>query len=149
MSRKAQGTVLSDRLQPQLSQSSRTNELARSGYLSVHLVHKVTRAVGRVESIELGGEQPNLSSERIVRLSIKGSKQMGLCLPKPVIETCEKFVALLGGDDSAGAPIGRIRAALDQAHRFEVIEEVGHDCTVDSEVLGEGELAADGALSGG
>ena len=32
---------------------------------------------------------------------------------------------------------------------FEVIEEVGHDRTVDSEVLGEGELATNGALSGG
>jgi hypothetical protein len=44
-----------------------------------------------------------------------------------------EFVALLGGDDSAGAPVGWIRAALDQAGGFEVIEEVDHDRTVDSE----------------
>lgn len=55
----------------------------------------------------------------------------------------------MGGQDPAGAPVGRIGAALDQAGGFEVIEEVGHDRTVDSEVLGESELAPNGALSGG
>jgi hypothetical protein len=66
-----------------------------------------------------------------------------------VIEAGEEFVALLGGDDSAGAAVGRIRATLNQTGGFEVIEQVGHDRTVDSEVLGQGELATDGALSGG
>ncbi len=73
---------------------------------------------------------------------------MTLDRPEPVIEACEKFVALLGGDDSASAPVGWIKAALDQARRFEVVQEVGHDGAVDTEVLGEGELAANGALSG-
>jgi hypothetical protein len=58
-------------------------------------------------------------------------------------------VALLGGDDSAGSPVGRIRAALDQARPFEVIEEVCHNRTVDSEVLGQGKLAGDRSLGGG
>ena len=74
---------------------------------------------------------------------------MDLRRPESVIEAGEEFDALSGGDDSAGAPVGRIRATLDQARRFEVIEEVGHDRSVDSEVLGEGELACNGALSGG
>ncbi len=74
---------------------------------------------------------------------------MGLCCPKAVIEAGEEFVALLGGDDSAGAPIGRIRATLDKAGCFEVVEKVGHDRTVDSEVLGQCELAPDRALSSG
>ena len=74
---------------------------------------------------------------------------MGLRRPEAVIEAGEEFVALSGGDDSAGTPVGRIRAALDQVRRFEVIEKIGHDRAVDSEVLGEGELATDGALSGG
>jgi hypothetical protein len=123
--------------------------MARSGYLGVHLISEVTRAVRRVESVELGGEQPNLSPERIARLGAKRGQQVGFRGPEAVIEAGEEFVALLGGDDSAGAPVGRIRASLDQAGSFEVIEEVGHDRTVDSEVLGEGELATDGALSGG
>jgi hypothetical protein len=63
-------------------------------------------------------------------------------------EPCEEFVSLLGGDDSAGAPVGRIRTWLDQARSFEVIQDVGHDRTVDSEVLGEGELTSERALSG-
>jgi hypothetical protein len=117
--------------------------------LGVHLISKVTRAVGRVESIELGGEQPNLSTERGGRLGAKRGQQLGFRCPEAVIETGEEFIALLGGHDSAGAPVSRIRASLDQAGGFEVIEEVGHDRTVDSEVLGEGELATDGALSRG
>ena len=55
----------------------------------------------------------------------------------------------MGRDDSARSPVGRIRAALDQFGPFEIIEEVGHDGSVDSEVLGEGELATNSALSGG
>jgi len=53
----------------------------------------------------------------------------------------------LRGDDSASAPVGRIGTALDQFRGFQVIEEVGHDRSVDSEVLGQGELASDSALS--
>ena len=110
---------------------------------------KVTRAVGRVESIELGGEQANLSTECVARSRAKRGQQVGFCCPEAVIEAAEEFVALLGGHDPVGPPVGRIGAALDQAGGLEVIEEVGHHRTVDSEVLGEGELATDGALSGG
>ena len=110
---------------------------------------KVTRTVGRVESIELSGEQPNLSTECVARSCAKRGQQVGFCCPEAVIEAAEEFVALLGGHDPVGPPVGRIRAALDQAGGLEVIEEVGHHRTVDSEVLGEGELATDGALSGG
>ena len=74
---------------------------------------------------------------------------MGLRRPEAVIEGREELGAELRGDDSASSPVGRIGAALDQASRFEVIEEVGHDRSVDSEVLGQGELATDSALSGG
>jgi hypothetical protein len=44
--------------------------------------------------------------------------------------------------------VGWIGAALDQARRFEVIEEVSHDRTVDSEMLGQSELATNRALVG-
>jgi hypothetical protein len=74
---------------------------------------------------------------------------MGLCRPKAVIESREEFGAELRGDDSASAPVGRIGTALYQFRGFQLIEEVGHDRSVDSEVLGQGELAADSALSRG
>jgi hypothetical protein len=74
---------------------------------------------------------------------------MGLRRPKAVIEGREELGAESGGDDSASSSVGRIRAALDQPRRFEVIEEVGHHRSVDSKVLGQGELATDSALSGG
>jgi hypothetical protein len=74
---------------------------------------------------------------------------MGLRRPEAVIEGREELGAELRGDDSASSPVGRIGAALDQFRRFQVIEEVGHDRSVDSEVLGQGELATDSALSGG
>src|SRR5260370_42677783 len=74
---------------------------------------------------------------------------MGLCRPKAVIESREEFGAELRGDDSASAPVGRIGTALDQFRGFQRIEEVGHDRSVDSEVLGQGELAANSALSRG
>ena len=74
---------------------------------------------------------------------------MSLRRPEAVIEGREKLGAELRGDDSPSSPVGRIGAALDEARRFEVIEEVGHDRSVDSEVLGQGELATDRALSGG
>jgi hypothetical protein len=74
---------------------------------------------------------------------------MGLRRPKAVIEGREEFGAELRGDDSASSPVGRVGAALDQPRRFQVIEEVGHDRSVDSEVLGQGKLATDSALGGG
>ena len=74
---------------------------------------------------------------------------MGLHRPEAVIEGREKLGAQLGGDDSPSPPVGRIGAPLYQAGRFEVIEKVGHDRPVDSQMLGQGELARNGALSGG
>jgi hypothetical protein len=129
--------------------ASGPNAPARSGYFGVSLIGKIARAVGRVERIELGSEQLNLITERHARLGSKRGQQLGFRCPEAVIEAGEEFVALLGGDDSAGAPVGRIRAALDQPGGFEVIEEVGHDRTVDAEVLGEGELTPHVALSRG
>jgi hypothetical protein len=52
-----------------------------------------------------------------------------------VIEGRQELGSLFGGDDATGAPICRIGAAFDQAGGFEVIEQVGHDGAVDSEVL--------------
>jgi hypothetical protein len=100
-------------------------------------------------SVKLGGEQTNLSTEGHARLGAKRGQQVGLRCPQAVIEAGEQFIALLGGNDSTGAPVGRIGATLNQVGCFEVIEEVGHDGTVDSEVVGQGELTTDGALSGG
>ena len=56
---------------------------------------------------------------------------------------------MLRGDDSAGSPICRIRSAFDEARRFEIIEQIGHDRAIDAEVLGQGELAPNSALGGG
>ncbi len=74
---------------------------------------------------------------------------MGLCRAKAVIESREEFGAELRGDDSVSSPVGRIGTALDQFRGFQLIEEVSHDRSVDSEVLGQGELATDSALSRG
>jgi hypothetical protein len=74
---------------------------------------------------------------------------MGLRRPKAVIEGGEELRAELCGNDSASSPVCRIGAALDQLRRLEAIYEVGHHRSVDSEVLGQGELATDSALSRG
>jgi hypothetical protein len=74
---------------------------------------------------------------------------MGLRGPKAFIEGGEELGAELGGDDSASSPVCRVGAALDQLRRLEAIYEVGHHRSVDSEVLGQGELATDSALSRG
>ena len=118
-------------------------------YFGLDLVSKVTRTVRGIESIELGGEQPNVSAEGIARLRAQRVQQLCLRRPETVIEAGEKLAAVLGGDDLSGAPVGRIGAARNQTGGFEVIEEVGHDRSVDSEMLGERDLATDGALGGG
>jgi hypothetical protein len=79
---------------------------------------------------------------------VKGSEQVGLCLPETPIKLGEELGAVLGGDNSASSPVGRIRAALDQLRRLEVVEKVGHHRAVDTEVLGQGELAPNGAVGG-
>jgi hypothetical protein len=65
-----------------------------------------------------------------------------------VIERSKELGSLFGGDDATGAPVGWIGAAFDQSGGFEVVEEVRHDGAVDSEMLRESELAADGAACG-
>jgi hypothetical protein len=71
---------------------------------------------------------------------------VGFCGLEAVIESSQELGTVFGGDDVAGAPVGRVGAAFDQAGGLEVVEEVGHDGSVDAEVLGEGELAADSAV---
>ena len=73
---------------------------------------------------------------------------MGLCCPKALMELGKEVRAVLRGDNSARPPISRIRAALNQVRCLEVVEEIGHDRAVDAEVLGQGELAPNGALGG-
>ena len=101
----------------------------------------------RVESAGSCRQYPDLGAEGLARLRVERCKQVRLRRLKAVIEGGEEFGAELGGDDSASSPVCRIGAALDQLRRFEVIEEVGHHRSVDSEVLGQGKLATDSALS--
>jgi hypothetical protein len=115
----------------------------------VYLLSEITRAIERVESVGPCSEQPNLGAEGLACLAVERGEQIGLSRPEAVVEGREELGAELRGDDSASSPVGRIGAALDQARRFEVIEEVGHDRSVDSEVLGQGELATNSALGGG
>ena len=79
---------------------------------------------------------------------VKWGEQVGLCLPETPVKLGEQLGAVMGGNDSPSSPVGRIRAALDQVRRLEVIEEVGHHRAVDTEVLGQGELAPNGAAGG-
>ena len=69
--------------------------------------------------------------------------------PEAVVEGHEELGALFGGNDVASAPVGGGGATQDEARRFEVIQEVGHDRAVDAEVLGQGELTVDVAVCGG
>jgi hypothetical protein len=64
------------------------------------------------------------------------------------MEFGKELGAMLSGDNSASSPISRIRSALDEVRRFQIIEEIGHHRAVDAEVLRESELAPDRALGG-
>ena len=75
----------------------------------------------------LGGKQTDLGAEAFARRGIEGGQQAGLGGLKAVIESGEEVGSFPGRDDATGAAVGRIGAALDQADRFEAIEEVGHD----------------------
>ena len=55
---------------------------------------------------------------------------------------------MLGGDNTASSPVGRIRSAFDEVGRLEIIEEIGHDRAVDAEMLRQGELAPNCPLGG-
>lgn len=52
-----------------------------------------------------------------------------------------------GDDDLAGAAVGGVGAAFDEAGAFQVVQQVGHDGAVDAELLGQGDLA--GGLAAG
>jgi hypothetical protein len=86
--------------------------------------------------------------EAFALLGVEGGQQAGLRSLEAVIESRQEFGALLGGDDATGAPVSRIGAALDQAGSFQVVEQVGHDRAVDSEVLRKCELTANRAVCG-
>jgi hypothetical protein len=77
---------------------------------------------------------------------VKGGEQEGLCCSKALVELDKELGAMLRGDDSASSPISRIRSAFDEVRRFKIVEEIGHDRAIDAEVLGQGELAPNGAL---
>jgi hypothetical protein len=110
---------------------------------------ETTRVVERVESVGPCGEQPNLGAEGLACLAVERGEQTGFRRPEAVIEGRKELGAELRGNDSPSSPVGGIGAPLDQVRRFQVIEEVRHDRAVDSEVLGQRELATNLALSGG
>ena len=84
---------------------------------------KVTRAVGRVDSIELGGKQPNLSSERI-RVSVpSGASRWASTARSRSLRLVRSSLPFWVATTPAGAPVGRIRASLYKAGCFEVVQK--------------------------
>jgi hypothetical protein len=112
-------------------------------------VSEIARAVERVEGVSPCSEQSNLSAEGLARLAVERGEQARLHRPEAAVERREELGAELGGDDSPSSAIGGIGPTLDQLGSFEVIEEVRHDRSVHSEVLGQSELATYRALGGG
>jgi hypothetical protein len=110
-------------------------------------VREIARSVGQGERVRPCRNQPNLGAEGLACLVVERGKHIGLGCPEPVIEGLEELGAELRRDDSASSPVGGVGPTLDQLGRLEIVEEVGHDCSVDTEVLGQGKLAANGALS--
>jgi len=78
-------------------------------------------------------------------LAVERGEQIVLRCPEPVIEGCEELGAEFACDDSASSPVGGVGPTLDQLGRLEIVEEVGHDRSIDPEVLGQGKLAANRA----
>jgi hypothetical protein len=66
-----------------------------------------------------------------------------------------RFRSQVLASDASGAgrrarrSVGSGRRSITLAATNQIVEEVGHDRSIDSEVLGQGELAAYGALSRG
>ena len=52
-------------------------------------------------------------------------------------------------EQAVATAVGRIRAPLDQAGLGQAVQQVGHHGPVHAQMLGQGELATDSALSGG
>jgi hypothetical protein len=94
------------------------------------------------------GKEPNLGAERLTCLLVEWCEEVCLGRSEAVVEGSEELGPLLGDDDLASPPIGRIRPTFDQVCRFEIIEEVGHDGAINTQMLGQGELAPHDALGG-
>ena len=123
--------------------------LTGPGWLGAHLLRQVTRSVGRGERVRPCRKQPNLGTEGLACLAVERREHLGLCCPQLVIQGREELDAELRRDDSARPPVAGIGTTLDQLGRLEIVEEVSHDRSIDSEVLGEGKLARHRALSRG
>ena len=123
--------------------------LTGPGWLGAHLLRQVTRSVGRGERVRPCRKQPNLGTEGLACVAVEGREHLGLCCPQLVIQGREELDAELRRDDSARPPVAGIGTTLDQLGRLEIVEEVSHDRSIDSEVLGEGKLARHRALSRG
>jgi hypothetical protein len=120
----------------------------RSRKLGINLDCELTRIVDSIEAVDVCGEESNLGAERLTCLLVKWCEEVCLGRSEAVVEGVEELCALLGDDDLPSPPIGRIRPAFDQVCRFEVVEEVGHDGAVDTQMLGQGELAPHDAPGG-
>jgi hypothetical protein len=123
--------------------------LTGPGWLGAHLLRQVTRSVGRGERVRPCRKQPNLGTEGLACLAVERREHLGLCCPQLVIQGREELDAELRRDDAARPPVAGIGTTLDQLGRLEIVEEVSHDRSIDSEVLGEGKLARHRALSRG
>jgi hypothetical protein len=121
----------------------------RSRWSGAHFLTEIARAIDWIDSVNSCSEQPDLVAEGLALLDVQRCEQMSLRRPEAGIKGREEFGAELGGNDVARSPVRRIGATLDQSGGFEIIEEVCHDRSVHSEVLGQGELATNSALSGG
>ena len=68
---------------------------------------------------------------------------MGLSVSEPSIQ-CDQFPhTQLGGNDTSHPSITWIRSALNQPCGLKIVEKVGHDGSVDAQMLGQGQLASD------
>jgi hypothetical protein len=70
----------------------------------------------------------------------QGAEHRILRLADPMAQLGQGLLPLRRGDDQALAPVGRIGLTLHQTGRDEVVDEVGHDRTVDPQPVGQGEL---------
>lgn len=68
---------------------------------------------------------------------------------EPLVQLGEHRRTVLGGNHPADPPVRRILVTFDQPGRFEIVQEVGHHGSVDTEVSGQCELATDIRSGGG
>jgi hypothetical protein len=112
-------------------------------------LRRITWIVGWGERVGPCREHANLGTEGLPCLAVERGEHIGLGCPEPVIEGREELGAASRGDDPASSPVSGVRPALDEPGRFQVVEQVGHDCSIDPEVLGENKLAGNRALRRG